>query len=139
MPSIAQFLFNSWRRKDGFEFCGIPSVLIINQMILKTYPGIKFLPERIKSFHLQMAGNGFATGIRSVRDWEDCIRYNLCYNNFKILSNFQKNNERICRHYNLRESGKTEPNLKKWTTNISKIRVIDDYNKFNNLFNLNNS
>lgn len=82
-----------------------------------------------------MADNGFATGIRSVRDWEDCIRYNLCFDNYKKLSDFQEHNESMCRHYNLGESEKTEPNLKKWATNISKVRVINDYDKFNNLFN----
>lgn len=135
MPSIKEFLYSSWRKKERYEFCGIPKTLIVNQMILKTCPEIQLLPERIQSFHLQMADNGFATGIRSVRDWEDCIRYNLCFDNYKKLSDFQEHNEFMCRHYNLRESGKTEPNLKKWATNISKVRVINDYDKFNNLFN----
>jgi hypothetical protein len=84
--------------------------------------------------NIELAVNGFATGIRSLRDWENNIwhyaRNPYCQN----IVGFQDNVEMICRDLNLHNSGKTEPNLLKWANNQPRGRLINDKNEFLKLF-----
>lgn len=131
-PSIGDFLFNAWREKDHFEFCGIPKNLILGRHIIRMFPEIENLKTNI-NLNIELAQNGFATGIRSVRDWENNIKYYCFFRDYKSLSGFQENVEVICRDLNLRESGKTEANLSKWINNAPRGTVINDKVVFENL------
>ncbi|UUC44187.1 hypothetical protein [Flavobacterium cerinum] len=133
VPSIGDFLFNAWREKDHFEFCGIPKNLILGRHIIQQFPEIENLRVNA-NLNVELAQNGFATGIRSVRDWENNIRYYSSFRNLKSLDDFQDNVEIICRALNLSESGKTEANLKKWMNNAPRGTVINDKQVFESLF-----
>lgn len=134
MPNMIDFLFNAWRKKQKYEFRGIPHHLILGKHILDKFPEIQNLEKSIGT-KIQLASSGFATGVRSLRDWENNIRFTAFYDNSKFIRDFQKNIELICRKINLRDSGKTEPNLLKWARNKPQGVVINDKNKFEILFN----
>ena len=133
MPSIKDFLFNAWREKRDFEFCGIPDVLILGRHIIEKFPSIQNIENNI-GVKLQLATSGFTTGVRSLRDWENQIRFFSYYKDCEHIKGFQKNIEIICRKINLRDSGKTEPNLLKWINNSPRGGLINNKVKFDNLF-----
>ena len=134
MPDIKKLLFNAWREKDNYEFCGIPYNLILGKHILDKYPEIQNLEENI-GMKIQLATSGFVTGVRSLRDWENDIRFEFFYINSKNIKDFQQNTEHICRRINLRESSKTEQNLLKWKNNNPQGWIINDRIKFYKQFN----
>ncbi len=133
LPSIVEFLFNAWRKKVNFEFCGIPKNLILGRHIVERFPEIYNL-ESNAGVNIELATNGFTTGIRSLRDWENNIRFYFYYKNCQKITGFQNNIEVICRELNLRDSGKTEPNLLKWINNKPQGQVINDKIDFKKLF-----
>lgn len=133
VPHISEFLFNAWRQKEGFEFCGIPKSLILGRHIIEKFPEIENLQKNVR-LNIELAQNGFATGIRSMRDWENGIKYYSIFQNYKTIKGFQSNIEIICRDLSLRESGKTEPNLLKWFNNNPKVVLINDRIEFENCF-----
>ncbi|TBX68345.1 hypothetical protein EZL74_08520 [Flavobacterium silvisoli] len=133
MPHLKEFLFNAWKEKEDFEFCGIPNYIIGGKHIVESYPDIlNFCKNTNCTFEL--ATSGFATGIRSVRDWEKNIKYFTLFENLRHIDDFQSNSNLICREINLRDSGKTEPNLKKWIENISQVKSYNTDAEFYNLF-----
>lgn len=133
MPNLKEFLFNAWKKKEKYEFCGIPDNLIIGKHILEKCPEISIMEENI-GVKLQLATSGFTTGVRSLRDWENNIRYFSYYENYKQIKGFQRNIELICREINLRNSGKTEPNLLKWSNNNPQGKIINNKEEFEKLF-----
>ncbi len=132
-PDMKEFLFNAWREKEKYEFCGIPHLLIIGKHIFEKFPEIENLEKNI-GVKVQLASSGFTTGVRSLRDWENNIRFAPYYNNSKYIKDFQNNTELICRRLNIRDSGKTEPNLLKWANNKPQGGIINDKKKFTTLF-----
>lgn len=133
IPHIKMFLFNAWREKEHFPFCGIPRCLILGRHIMERYPDIRNLAHSA-NVDIQLANNGFATGIRSMRDWESNMRFFASYSNLKHIAGFKEYEECICRDINLRNSGKTEPNLLKWQNNEPRGLVINDNAEFEKLF-----
>lgn len=134
VPHISTFLFNAWRPKENFEFCGIPRNLILGRHIVEKFPDLENLLTSI-GLNIELAQNGFATGIRSVKDWENCIRYYSIFENYKHVQCFQDNIELICRDINLRETGKSEQNLLKWMNNEPRGKLINSISEFENHFN----
>ncbi|UNY99874.1 hypothetical protein MQE36_05875 [Zhouia spongiae] len=135
MPDLKSFLFNAWKTKEFYEFKGVPKYLILGNDVIEKYPDIKNFAKNINGFDLQIAENGFSTGIRSVRDWIRCIDYYSWNPHFSSISNFGKYSEKFCREFNLRtNSKKTESNLEKWANNKPRGILIDDkeifYEKF---------
>lgn len=120
IPNIFEFLYNAWKKKENYEFSGMPKNIIVGKHIIEKYPEIKSIEKR-HDINIELAKNGFATGIRSLRDWERNIRYYTFFENYGFLEGFQKNTEIICRDLNLKDSGKTEPNLIKWINSKSDI------------------
>lgn len=47
VPHIKEFLFNAWRKKEYFQFCGIPNYLICSKQVLDTFPELKNLSKNI--------------------------------------------------------------------------------------------
>jgi hypothetical protein len=133
VPDIKEFLFNAWKEKKDFEFCGIPKNLIIGRHLVEKFPHITNLSKNL-GLNIELARNGFSAGIRSVRDWENNIRYFSCFAECNKIKNFQHNTENICRKINMRNSGKTEPNLLKWVNNEPKGTVINSEIDFYSLF-----
>lgn len=133
MPGIIDFLYNAWREKADFEFCGIPKNLILGRHIVERFPMIENLKSNA-DVNIELAENGFATGIRALKDWENNIAYYSYYDNYKNIGDFQDSTEIICRELNLRNSGKSEPNLLKWANNQPKGKLVNDKNEFANLF-----
>lgn len=133
VPHISKFLFNAWRQKDGFEFCGIPRSLILGRHIVEKFPEIQNF-QKNAGLNIELAQNGFATGIRSVRDWENGIKYYTMFQNYKNIEGFQNGIEQICRDLNLRNSGKTEQNLLKWANNEPRGKVVNDLTQFETYF-----
>lgn len=131
--SIIDFLYNAWRKKENFEFCGIPNTLILGRHVVERFPDIYNLEANI-GLNIELATNGFATGIRSLKDWENNIAYYSNYHNYKNISGFQNNIEIICRDLNLRNNGKSEPNLIKWANNKPKGILINELIEFSKLF-----
>lgn len=132
-PSIKDFLFNAWKQKNNFEFCGIPKNLILGRHIIERFPELINFSKNTE-LNIELARNGFATGIRSTRDWENNIRFYTYFDNYKTITDFQQNIEIICRNINLKDSGKTQPNLKKWENNNPIGKIINQKIKFNQLF-----
>lgn len=83
-----KFLFNAWRQKEGFEFCGIPKNLILGRHITEKCPEIENLQKNV-GVNIELAQNGFATGIRSMRDWENGIKYYSIFRTIKQLKVFK--------------------------------------------------
>jgi len=133
VPNIKEFLFNAWKEKEGFEFCGISKNLILGRHIVEKFPDTLNFSKNIGQ-NIELAQNGFATGIRSVRDWENNIKYFTYFEHNKKIKDFQLNIEKICRELNLRDSGKTEANLLKWKNNEPKGILINDKLEFDKLF-----
>ncbi|WP_017257828.1 hypothetical protein [Pedobacter arcticus] len=135
IPDMKDFLYNAWCQKEYFEFCGIPKSLILGRHIIETFP--KLINFRNNTgLNIELATNGFATGIRSVRDWEHNISYYTHYKNYKMLKIFQENTEIICKDLNLRESGKTEANLNKWLNNEPRGILMNDKSEFDKFYGL---
>lgn len=132
-PNIKDFLFNAWKEKEGFEFCGIPKNIILGKHIIERFPNVTNFAAKV-GLNIELAQNGFATGIRSIRDWENHIRFIISSEQFKHINDFQYNNEWICRKLNLFDSGKTVPNLLKWAKNEPKGLLINDKKEFEELF-----
>lgn len=127
MPNLKQFLFNAWRTKEYYEFKGIPNYLILGRDILEKYPDLRNLEANIDDFNLQLAKNGFSTGIRSVRDWVNCIQTYIWNPNYSSISDFNKYSERFCRQFNLKtNSKKSMSNLEKWTKNKPRGILIEN-------------
>lgn len=133
MPHLKKFLFNAWRQKENFAFCGIPQCLILGRHVVDRSPEIQNL-TRTANIAIQLANNGFATGVRSMRDWESNMRFFASYSNLKQIKDFQAYGEYICRDINLRDSGKSTPNLLKWQHNEPRGLVINDFADFEKLF-----
>lgn len=134
MPHIKEFLFNAWKQKQNYEFCGIPKNLIVGRHIVEMFPEIENLTPNAH-VNIELARNGFATGIRSMRDWENNIRFfSGFYRDIETIRDFQHNIELICRRINTKDSGKTEPNLLKWINNSPKGGVVNDFEQFDKLF-----
>lgn len=131
MPDLKAFLFRAWKTKDCYEFKGIPKYLILGNDIVEKYPDVANLAKNIQGFDLEMAENGFSTGIRSVRDWIRCID-NFTWNpKFSNISDFNMHSERFCREFNLRtNSKKAESNLERWANNKPKGILIDNMELF---------
>jgi len=131
MPDLKAFLFRAWKTKDFYEFKGIPKYLILGNDIVEKYPDVLNLAKNIQGFDLEMAENGFSTGIRSVRDWIRCID-NFTWNpKFSNISDFNMHSERFCREFNLRtNSKKAESNLERWANNNPKGILIDNMELF---------
>nr|DAY94846.1 MAG TPA: hypothetical protein [Caudoviricetes sp.] len=133
MPHIEYFLFNAWKQKNNFAFCGIPHCLILGRHIINRFPEIQNL-SHTANVNIQLANNGFATGIRSMRDWETNMRFFASYPDLKQIESFQKYSEYICRDINSRNTGKTEPNLLKWEQNNPRGLIVNDFTEFEKLF-----
>lgn len=133
MPDMKNFLFNAWREKENYPFCGMPKCLILGRHIIDRCPEILNLAYTA-NMDIQLANNGFATGIRSMRDWESNMRFFASYTNLRKIDGFQELSEFICRDINSRDSGKTEPNLSKWINNDPRGQVINDFTEFEKLF-----
>lgn len=134
MPHIKEFLFNAWKQKQNYEFCGIPKNLIVGRHIVEMFPEIENLTPNAH-VNIELARNGFATGIRSMRDWENNIRFfSGFYRDIENIRDFQHNIELICRRINTKDSGKTEPNLLKWINNHPQGEIINSYDDFCRLF-----
>jgi hypothetical protein len=132
-PHIREFLFNAWRRKDTLEFCGIPKTLILGRHVMDKFPDLENLQSTL-GLNIELATNGFATGIRSLRDWESSIKFYTSFQNNETIADFQGNIEHICRSINLRDSGKTQPNFLKWTANEPRGKLVNDKQAFVKLF-----
>jgi len=132
-PDMKDFLFNAWKEKKGFEFCGIPQNLILGKHTVERFPSLMSFSEKV-GLNVELVQNGFATGIRSVRDWESNIRFFTSFEQNRQIVDFQSNIEKICRELNLRDSGKTEPNLLKWSRNQPRGSIINDEKGFAELF-----
>lgn len=133
VPHIKEFLFNSWRKKQHFGFCGIPDYLICSKHVLDTFPELKNFSKNIESI-IETADQGFSTGVRATRDWEENYRYFCSYENLQTIEGFQQHIEFICRDLNTKDNGRTEPNLKKWIENEPKVQLINDKTVFDTLF-----
>lgn len=133
LPTISDFLYNAWRPKEEYEFSGIPTVLIVGRNVIERFPEIQQLHSK-RILLLQLATNGFATGVRSLRDWEHNIRFYSFYENCKTISGFQRNTEIICREINLHRTGKTEVNLTKWLSNNPRGADVPDKADFEKYF-----
>ena len=133
IPDIIDFFYNAWREKGNFEFCGIPKNLILGRHVVERFPLIYNFGSNA-NVNIELAANGFATGIRSLKDWENNIAYYSYYENYRNIISFQNQIEIICRDLNLRNSGKSEPNLLKWTNNQPKGKIINDKTEFKKLF-----
>lgn len=131
--NIKEFLFNAWKHKKDFEFRGIPRSLIIGRHVAEKFPFINNLEKNI-GLNIELAKNGFATGIRSLRDWENNIKYFTYFEGYKTIAEFQNHTELMCRDINCRESGKTEQNLLKWANNKPSGKVINDRIEFERFF-----
>jgi hypothetical protein len=131
MPDLKLFLYNAWKSKEYYEFKGIPRYLILGNDILGKYPDIQNFAKNINEFDLQTADNGFATGIRSIRDWIRCIDYYSWNPHFSCICDFNKYSEKFCREFNLRtNSKKSISNLEKWISNKPRGILIDDKDLF---------
>ncbi len=130
---IGDFLFDAWRQKTYYEFCGVPANMIIGRHILERWPELQNLKQTL-DVNIELAQNGFATGVRAVRDWEHSIKYYSIFENYKTLPGFQQGAEIICRDLNLRQTGKTDVNLIKWMENEPRGQVINDKATFDRLF-----
>ncbi|SHG02233.1 hypothetical protein SAMN05444274_12013 [Mariniphaga anaerophila] len=133
LPNIKDFLFNAWRRKTNYEFCGIPKNLIVGRHVTERFPDILNLTKNI-GLNIELAKNGFATGIRSMRDWESNIKFISYFEQYRKITDFQLNIEKICRKLNIADSGKTEPNLQKWANNKPQGKLINDKTEFEKIF-----
>ena len=58
------------------------------------------------------------------------------FENYKTINGFRENIETICRDLNIRNNGKTEPNLTKWIDNEPQGKLINDKEEFDDLFKL---
>ncbi len=133
VPHIKEFLFNAWRKKQDFRFCGIPDYLICSKHVLDTFPELKNFSKNTELI-IQTADQGFSTGVRATRDWEENYKYFSSYENLSTIEGFQEHIEFICRDLNTRDNGRTEPNLKKWIENKPKVQLINDKTVFETLF-----
>lgn len=133
VPHIKEFLFNAWRKKQHFGFCGIPDYLICSNQVLDTFPELKNFSKNT-DLTIQLANQGFSTGVRATRDWETNFKYYCLYKNCRTIQGFQENIESICGDLNTRDNGRTEPNLKKWIENEPKVQLINDKKVFDTLF-----
>lgn len=132
VPHLREFLFNAWRKKDSYEFYGIPENLIVGKHIIDMYPELKSFSDDYKKINIELAENGFATGIRATKDWESNINYYTIYENYKKIDGFQTNVEIICRDLNLRKSSdKEKSNLEKWASNPKGVSLSkEDKDRF---------
>ncbi len=133
MPHIKYFLFNAWREKSDFAFCGIPRCLILGRHIIERFPEIQNL-SITANVDIQLASSGFVTGVRSMLDWERNIRFFTFFLTLRDIAGFRRYNELICSEINMRDSGKTEPNLLKWANNNPRGRIINDFAEFEKMF-----
>ena len=135
MPELKDFLFNAWKKKADFEFRGIPKYLFLSQKILNENSNIENFAKNVDIFDIELVKNGFGSAIRSIRDWENCIRYYLMFQNYNTIEDFGINNEYFCREYNLRtNSKKSESNLEKWAKNKPRVILISKKEEFNKYF-----
>ena len=134
MPSVKDFLFNAWRKKEHFEFRGMPRVLILSRKVLADEPDIENATSNLEKFDIELARNGFATGISALKNWESWMNYYTGSYNCKKLIDFQDNIERFCRDYNTRKIDKPASSLEKWVTNEPRGVLINDKEEFDELF-----
>lgn len=88
VPHIKEFLFNAWREKKHFRFCGIPDYLICSKQVLDAFTELSKNLSKNTELILQPADQGFSTGVRATRDWEENYKY-CSYENLQTIEGFQ--------------------------------------------------
>jgi hypothetical protein len=135
MPKIEDFLFNAWKLKDDYAFHGIGKTVMIPQSTLDQFPRTINFFKNVTNIHLQIPTSGFSSAVRSIREWEQKIKFVISYirdiDKIKGFKNrIEKINEDINNQY-LRD----DSNLKKWINNNPKIISPGDKETFIALFN----
>lgn len=127
LPHLKEFLFNAWRKKDHYEFYGIPENLIVGRNVVDMWPELMSFADDCKKINIELAESGFSTAVRATKDWENNINYYTIYPKYKTIEGFQSNNEIICRDLNFRKrSDKEESNLEKWAKNPKGASLINE-------------
>lgn len=132
IPKLSDFLYNAWKQKANFLFCGIPKTLMIPKITLERFPEIITFDERFDGINLQLPSSGFESGIRSVRDWENAFRY--CFYLYKDFSELQSKTEEICHVINSRDTRGFGSNLSKWANNKPYIMLPNTKEVFEKYF-----
>lgn len=96
MPKIEDFLFNAWSEKENYHFYGIGKTCIIPKSTLEMFPQLNNFFNNKENIYLQLPENGFSSAVRSIREWENRIKYlTFRYSNTRTITDFQKNVELI--------------------------------------------
>lgn len=134
IPKIYEFLYNAWKMKETYRFCGIPETLIVPNITIEMFPEILNFPKHYEDINLQLPTSGFDAGIRHKKTWEEFIRINTYdEDEYKYLNIFQLNNEKICKSCNYNQ---WEKNCKynKWLSGKPKLIVPDSFENFKKYF-----
>lgn len=122
LPEIESFLYNAWSRKEGYDFWGIGHYVIVPQSTLDQFPKLHTFFKRTNDIvHLQLPTSGFSSAVRSIRQWEDQLKY-ICYyfDDVDKISGFHKRVNQINNHINDLSIGGNS-NLRKWGMNEPRI------------------
>jgi len=122
MIDIESFLYNAWSRKEGYDFWGIGHYVIVSQSTLDQFPKLHTFFKRTNDIvHLQLPTSGFSSAVRSIRQWEDQLKY-ICYyfDDVDKISGFHKRVTQINNHINDLSIGGNS-NLRKWAMNEPRI------------------
>lgn len=135
MPEIEDFLFNAWTTKDNFAFNGIGKTVMIPQSTLDQFPKANNFFKNVTNVHLQIPTSGFSSAVRSIREWEQKIKFVPYYiKDVDKIKDFQNKIELINEVIN-NQYGREDSNLNKWLNNNPRIISPGDKSTFVALFN----
>lgn len=135
MPSIEDFLFNAWSKKNDYEFYGVGHNVIIPQKTIDQFPSLKNFFDRVENISLIIPNSGFSSAIRSILEWERKIRFarDINYRDITNLFDFQSNIDIINKIMNQGYGFKDDNNLNKWINGnprITSIKSKEDFLEF---------
>lgn len=135
LPSIEDFLFNAWAKKENYEFWGIGHYLIIPQKTQDQFPQLLNFFKTAEKITLQTPTSGFSSAVRSIREWERQIKFiTLAIKGIDTLQGFQHNINYINRFINNGCDTREDTNLQKWLNNNPQIISTKEKECFMQLF-----
>lgn len=134
MPKVEDFLFNAWKKKNDYEFCGAGYNIIVPNLTLSQFPQLNSFFNNVDKVNLQLPTSGFNSAVRSIREWERRIK--SVYLFIADTENIKGFQSKICEINRLINSKfySERSNLKKWAENNPKVLLPRDKESFYRYF-----
>lgn len=140
--NLGGFLFRAWAQKPGFDFCGVPLVLVVPQLVIDQWPRLGDLLEYCGVTSVKPR-SGFETGMIDMKNWQREFFQN-CYVDYRSGSGLELSYQfeylrskqlELCIRAAERTIGREKrTKLDKWRSSDAELLVPKDREDFERYF-----